>query len=463
MIAMINGPGLRILYRKYRSDWNQVRNANVFGTSTPSWQHCSMIAAGKDRYPKYVDGNDDVEPFKGTESEPYNDLHIALEGAKRGDIIYVKGINANGPYTVPQGVTLEAWGDASALIQAPDDQPVLNIKGDNTIRNLIISQGSVGINLLTNDAIAGLEGNGASAFLSAEGNIIRNVLTGIQIYSSTSADLGGGNRRVLFAEIHRNWIYNMPAAGIGFYHVGPSSGSFNIASSIKDNVIKDAFTGITLSSKGSAPNTGGYVKCNMTGYISNNLIINGQNGISLRAENAGYVSPHIIFNTLDNQFNYGVLCTHESGSHGDGRVDAQLSHNIISNSQQCGFKEFDDRCTPSDFDYNLFYGNTNHYYDFESDRNLNTASGINALAAQYTNNKVGDPKYVQGGFRWRPGNIDFGEAGHYFLKQDVSPFSAALNAGLPEIDLESFQGFTTNITYEEDTGISDIGFHYSEY
>lgn len=463
MIAFINGPGLRIMYRKYRSDWAQVRTANVFGTGTISWQHCSLISAGKDRYPIYVDGSDMVEPYKGTEADPYKDLHVALDEAKRGDIIFIKGTNANGPYTVPQGVTLQAWGDANALIQGPDDQPVLNVKGDNTIKNLIISQGSVGINLLTNDAIAGLQGDGSSAYLTVEGNIIRNVLTGIQIYATSASALGVDNRRVLFAEIHRNWIYDMPAAGIGFYHLGPSSGSFNIASDIKDNVIENAFSGITLSSEGSAPNAGGYVKCNMTGYISNNLIIGGQNGISLRAENAGYVSPHIMFNTLDNQFNYAVLCTQQGGSHGDGRVDADLLNNIISNSQICGFKEFDERCSPSSFRHNLFFGNVNHYYDFETDRNINSASEINALSEQYFNNKLGNPIYTRGEFRWRPSLFDYGEVSEYFLKQDVAPFSAALNAGMPSVTLESFLGFTTNVTYEEDTGIPDIGFHYSEY
>ena len=170
--------------------------------------------------------------------------------------------------------------------------------------------------------------------------------------------------------------------------------------------------------EGGGPNTGGFARAQYSGFVHNNLIFGGREGIFLEATNAGTILTHFTSNTIARASEDGIIAGAESGPNGLSRVSARLFCNILAENGRFGYVEFTERTAPLIFERNIFSSNRDGHYIDSAERISTTTAQLNSATQNATNNLVADPLFVADGFRWTPNNIDFGEVGDFFLRQD---------------------------------------------
>ncbi len=464
MFVGVNGSGSASFFRKWKGQWEPVRGANVFGTQTPDWFRFSVIAAGRPRPDIHVDGNV-ATSGNGSIANPYKTIFEATTRAKRGDRILVAATSDyNENVTLPQGVTLEGQNGTPNII-VTGFGPAVTAEGDNYIKNvdiLNLADFSAGVLVDLDTALDGLEGNGSAAYLDVEDSEIATRNWGVVIESGTGLSFGQNNLRVFRPRIRHN-IIRGHATGIKVEVNGPSEGSLQVPLEAYDNLLDGNSNGIWLKIIGGGPNVGGFAQASLTGRIRNNLIIDGDNGILLDAENGGTILTPLFFNTIARNNQHNIICSADPGPNGQSRVSTRLSCNIITDAGQFGFIEFTDRCNPSIVTNNVFFGNTWGHYDNFPAIPLTTAAQINATTGG-SGNIVADPLFEQGGFRWR-NSINFGAPGDFFLTQigggTVSPAVDLCSGPFTVIDNE-LDGLSTRTDYSRDTDPPDAGFHYAQ-
>lgn len=461
MFVGVNGTSSASFYRKWKGEWEPVHGANVYGTSRPNWYPFSVIAAGKLRPDIYVDGSV-ATSGDGSQSSPYQTIQEATNDAKRGDRILLA---ATGFYrenvTLPSGVTLEGW-NGEPLISVFGFDPVIVAQGDNYIKRIHLENldASTGILADLATALDGLEGDGSEAYLDVEDSTIATQNFGVFVTADPGLAFGGDNRRNFRPRIRHNRI-NGHATGIRIEVNGPSTGMLQIPIEAYDNLLSGNFTGIRLKMIGGAPNTGGFARATVTGRIRNNLIIDGANGVSFEAENAGTISTPLYFNTIANNSIHNVICTADPGSNGQSRVSTRLGCNILANAGNFGFIEFTDRCNPAQFQNNVFFGNTDHYDNFPATP-INSQAALNSPTTGGTGNLIADPLFEEGGYPLENG-FDFGRPGDFFLTQSGSTMSPAVDLCPSPFTLEEngLDGLTTRTDYNSDVAPPDAGYHYT--
>jgi len=461
MFIGVNGGSSASFYRKWKGEWESVRGANVYGTRRPNWYRFSIIAAGQPRPDIHVNGNV-AASGNGSQANPYKTIEEATNNAKRGDrILVAANISYEENVTLPQGVTLEGLNGAPSIIVTGFD-PAITAEGDNYIKGVNILNfvdASAGVYVDLDIALDGLEGSGSAAYLDVEDSQITTQNFGVVVESDTGLSFGQDNLRVFRPRIKHNVIRGH-AMGIKVEANGPSTGSLQIPIEVYNNLFEENFTGIRLLMIGGAPNTGGFTRASITGRIRNNLIIDGANGITLDARNAGSILTPLFFNTIARNYQHNVLCAADPGPNGQSRVRTGLGCNIITDAGQFGFIEFTDRCNPSPVLNNVFFGNGGHYDDHPA-ITLNTAAQINSSTGG-SGNRVADPLFEQGGFRWR-NSIDFGDPGDFFLTESAGgPVSPAVDVctGPFTVEENELGGLSTRTDYIPDTDPPNAGFHY---
>lgn len=462
MFVGVNDTGSASFYRKWKGEWETVRGANVFGTQRPNWYRFSIIAAGRPRPDIHVNGTV-ATTGDGSQGSPYKTIAEATDDSKRGDRILLRGpAEYQENVTLPQGVTLEG-NNWPPIITVTGYSPAITAEGDNYIKGLTIrnySGASAGVLVNLNTAMNGLEGSGSASYLDVEDTEIATRNFGVVVESGTGLSFGGDNHRVFRPRIKHNVIRGH-AMGIKVETNGPSTGFLQIPILAYDNLFDGNSTGIRMKMIGGGPNTGGYQHATITGRIRNNLIINGMNGISLDAENAGSIGTRFFFNTIDGNSMHNIILSADPGPNGQSHVNARFSCNIITNAGDFGVIEVTSNTNPLGFNKNIFFGNRDHYDKHPPATPLNTAAQINAGTGG-SGNLVTNPLYEQGGFRWRNG-IDFGDPGDYFLQQTVGgSISPAVNLCSGPFTLEGneLDGLSTRTNYAAEVEPPDAGFHY---
>lgn len=462
MFVGVNGTSSASFYRKWKGEFESVRGANVYGTRRPNWYRFSIIAAGRPRPDIYVN-HSVATSGDGSQSNPYKTIREATDNAKRGDRILVAApAEYQENVTLPVGVTLEGWNGFPQITVTGFD-PAITAEGDNYIKGVTIrnyTNASAGVLVDLETALDGLEGSGSAAYLDVEDSDISTQNFGVVVESGTGLSFGQDNERVFRPRIKHNVIRGH-AMGIKVEVNGPSTGSLQIPIEAYNNLLYGNFTGIHLKMIGGGPNIGGFAHATITGRIRNNLIIDGNNGVSFQAENAGTILTPLFFNTIARNYYHNVICSADPGPHGQSRVRTRLACNLLTGAGQFGFIEFTDRCNPSVFDNNIFFGNGSNYDDYPA-MPRNTAAQINSTTGG-SGNLVADPLYERGGFRWR-NSIDYGEPGHFFLEQTGGTVSPAVNLYSGPFTLEDngLNGLSTRTDYTPDAEPPDAGFHYSQ-
>ena len=266
-----------------------------------------------------------------------------------------------------------------------------------------------------------------------------------------------------------NWFRSLAGSGIFSDLNGPITGELQISLDVRDNVFQDTFTGVTLHATGNGPNPEGWTRASYAGYIFNNLIFDGTNGIALEAENLGSVSPFITYNTIANMSAHGITASAEPGPDGNARVRPKVIGNIFSGNGGVGYQEFTTRTSPSELSNNLFHANAAHYLDNDTDDVINTQSGLNTpiVDGQVVfhsggDNLVANPLFEAGSFHWEPGVISYEGAHEFFLIQNDGIVSPAVDAGNLTVGEVGLEERSTRVDLAPDQSTADIGFHYKE-
>lgn len=462
MFVGVNGTSSASFYRKWKGEWEPVRSANVWGTARPHWYPFSIIAAGRPRPAIYVDAGVSVSG-NGTEASPYRTIQEAADSANRGDRIRV--LANNGFYrenvTLPQGVMLEGW-EGEALLSVTGFTPAIVAEGDNYIRAIRIENldASAAIHVDLATALAGLEGDGSAAYLDVDDTWLSAGNFGVEVVADPGLAFGGDNERVFRPRVRHNRIVGH-AIGVSVEIVGPSTGTLQIPIEAYDNLFDGNFTGIRLKIAGGAPNTGGFARATITGRIRNNLIIEGGNGVSFEAEDAGTILTPLYFNTLARNVQHNVVCSADPGPNGPSRVRSRLSCNIVADAGNFGYLEFTDGCDLAQFQNNLLFGNQVNYGDSEDLTPFNSEADMNSAITGGAGNRVADPLFVNGWYHWR-NSMDSGPPGEFFLTQDAVATSPAVNLCLgTTVQDNGLTGFSTRTDYTADTDPPDTGYHYT--
>lgn len=430
----------------------------------------ALGAIGCDDY--YVDQSNTSGPWTGTEDAPFRTIQEGLNAAGRGDRVLVNGGYYDENVTMRRGAKLLPWEarlSPSVTIVGAAGAPVIRATGDNVITGLVIQGGSAGIGMDLGIALAGLSGERAEVSLTVRDCEIAGTHGGIVITCPGNLSFGSNNRRVVRPTIEHNWILKLSGSAVFSELIGPDSGSLQISLDIRDNVFQQTFTGVTLHAQGRGPNPGGYVRASYSGYITNNLMFGGTNGISLNSKNLADVGPIITRNTIVDNDDHGVVASADKGPDGQAYVSHRLIGNIIARNGGHGFMEFTGKTSPLQFADNLFFNNEDaHYFDYDTDRDISDQTGLNTPRVDNktvfwsgSGNLVADPLFESGGFPWKVGTTVFSGANHYFLQQDGTT-SPAVDAGTATVEHAGLQNRTTRTDLEPDVGIADIGFHYKK-
>lgn len=203
---------------------------------------------------------------------------------------------------------------------------------------------------------------------------------------------------------------------------GPATGEIQVSVDVRDNALESNFTGLSFRMNGNGPNTGGLIRASYAGRVLNNLIVDGNAGIRLDAEDGGRVGMTIAFNTIARHSQDAIVGTASDGPNGAGRVNPDVVCNILASAGQSGYNEFEPNTSVRTLNNNLFFDNANgHYYDQETDTQINSVNGLNstqtAPIAGGMGNLIDDPLFTRGvtdGFPWF-NIIDYGVYTHQWV------------------------------------------------
>lgn len=413
----------------------------------------------------YVDQRNTAGPWDGTADHPYKTIQEGLNAAEPTDTVKVYGGRLYSENVfMKRGVVLEAWeGTGEPLIVGAVDSPTIWAMGDNTISGFIIEGGTAGIRLDLGTALSNIE----ETTNVVRDCRIRGTHRGIEVKTLPNLVFDSSTRKIAYVSIIHNWLRGLDGDGINFELLGPSTGQLQISLDIRDNVLQEMFTGISLKVRGEGPNPDGIVRASYAGYISNNLIFEGVHGIHLQSENLGSADPFIFNNTIAKNVHHGISAHAEPGPDGDASTHPHVSRNIIVYNGGYGYQEFDSKTSARVLSHNLFYmNNRGHYNDYDTDTVINSQSGLNTPIVNNkvvfyggSGNLVADPLFVEGEFRWKD-ITSFGGAHAFFLNQNAVITSPAVDAGDISVQDAGLETRTTSTDFTFDTGVVDIGFHY---
>jgi hypothetical protein len=437
-----------------------MRKLNLLITFTLSVTLLLIFCGCNEKY--YVDKQNITGPWQGTESAPFKTIQAGLDAAGRTDWVLVKPGLYSENLRMNMGTKLGIWPGSTTppVIDGNTTAPVIRANRNNIINGFIIQGGSQAILLELGNELKTSE---REIYINVSNCEIRNTSWGIAVKLAENIDLGSDTDRVIQLIAHHNWFNNLDGGGIISFLNGPSTGRLQISLDVRDNVFQSNFTGITLNAKGSGPNPGGYGRAYYSGYIWNNLIFGGANGILLESENNADIIPMIGYNTIADMDFSGIISSADTGPDGQAHNNPVISSNIFANNQNFGFNEWTDHASPRDLHNNLFYNNTRgHYFDFEANRSLNSQSDLNSIPTNAGNNLVANPLFEDGGFPWRDNQTIYSGAHRYFLQQNGGNISPAVDAGSMTVEQSQLTGRSTKTNLVPDEGIADIGFHYKQ-
>ncbi len=418
---------------------------------------------------KYVDAANTAGPWDGSQQNPYMTIQDGLN-AGCSNAVRVRSGFYNENLTMNRGRRLRPWQPGTpVLVQGNGNSPVITARGNNPIDDLILSDGPTGVRLSVAAALDSTE----ETTLRVRGTEFRGMSQGIGVTTPTNADYGAGVRKVVRLIAQHNWFKPMNGSGVFVDLTGPSTGELQVSLDVRGNVFQENHTGVTLRAIGQGPNPGGFVRARYAGFITNNLIFGGNQGISLHAENLGHVGPFITYNTIAEHANHGIVGSTDSGADGDGTVRPSVIGNIFAgngfgNNQAAAYMEFDSRTSAGELSHNLFHDNENHYFDFETNSFVNDVAGLNMPIVNNQvvffgggNNIAADPLFDIGGFPFQ-GSIDFSGAHRFFLMQIVGSASPAVDGGNMSAADAGLATSSTRTDFTPDQGTADLGFHYRE-
>ena len=417
----------------------------------------------------YVDHANTSGPWNGTTQNPYETIQDGLDAAREGhgDRVWVKEGQYRENIILKRNTQLNRYQRETVTVIGDTRSPTIISRGGNTITGLIIEEGGTsGIEV----NLGAILNNQNEIYISVLDCNIRNTNRGIEVITPNNLDFGDGIRKSVYLNIIHNYIHGISGDGIKVNLNGPRTGELQISLDIKDNVLQSTFTGIFLRAKGQGPNPNGFVRALYAGYIRNNLIFDSNNGIDLYSENLGNAAPFILNNTIANNSFNGINVEAKEGPDGRGSSNPSVERNIISGNDRCGYQEFSRYTSARRLNYNIFFQNggngVSHYYDSDTEQIITTETGLNTpiidgkvVFFSGTGNLINNPMFTKGGFPF--GNIiNYGKAAEFFLVQEETSKSPAVDgANITAIDA-NLDNRTTHIDYIFDTDIVDIGFHY---
>jgi len=422
----------------------------------------------------HVDNNNTAGPWSGTEKHPYKTIKdgVNVTKADSGDIVEVHDGVYSENVVMKSGTTLrQATGTTKAtVIVGSPGSPTILAKDRSAIAGLIVDGGSVGVLIELGATISSQKDRWTSvANCRVEGK------DGIWIKTPTNLSFGKGIRSKPKINISDNWF--LPGiggggggTGIRLDLTGPKSGELSIYLNITGNVIQQKFTGVSLIAKGQGPNPGGFVRAQLTGTIVNNLVFFGQTGIRLSSKNLGSADPIILNNTIADNSSHGIIVLAAAGPDGDASTHPDIVNNIFSGNSGYGYIEFDKKTSATALNHNIFYQNSlGHYFDQETGKGINSQADLNTPIVNNkvvfyggSGNLVVNPQFVKGNFSWNGVNWGGEKAGEFYLNQSGSKKSPAIDAGLGSAKDAGLHLQSTSPAFSIDTGIVDIGFHYTK-
>ncbi len=419
----------------------------------------------------YVDKDNLAGPWDGTKTHPYKTIQDGLNvtTADSGDIVEV----FDGVYLenvkVKAGTILRKARDETKTVAiiGKKNLPTISASDRSGIANFEVDGGNTGIFV----EIKATPSNKKKPWTSIANCRILSK-NAIWLKTPDSLDFGAGNRRTPKVYISNNWIQQggyTAGTGIRFDLTGPKTGELSVYLDIVDNVIEHKFSGISLSAEGQGPNLGGFVRTQFTGIIENNLIIDGNTGIRLESRNLGSADLTVFNNTIANNKSHAIIASAVVGKDGGASTHPTVVNNIVSSNSGFGYLEFGEKTSAGTLSHNLFYQNAQgHYFDEQTGSSINSQKGLNTpivgnkvIFYDGSGNLVVNPQFVKGKFFWNGTFWIPGKEASYFLQQSGSSKSPAVNGGLGSAKDAGLELKSTATSFNFDTGVVDIGFHYT--
>lgn len=420
----------------------------------------------------YVDEGNTTGPWDGSQAKPYATIQQGLNAAVAGkyDGVKIYGGVYNENVVVEDGLELQrVAGTTTVLLQGKTSSPTITAKGNNYIGGLMVNGGTVGIHIGFAKALTVSN----TPLTIVTGNIIESG-SAIHVQTGSSLAFGHGVRKTPMVAIKGNWIREgsaLDGVGIRVDLVGPKTGEMALRLDINDNIIWKKSTGIALSAKGQGANPGGFVRANITGEVANNLLYGcSLSCVRMDSENQGDASILIFGNSIIYGKKHAIIATATSGPNGDASTHPNITNNILAYNGGAGYYEFDKKTSASDLNNNLFHKNGGgHYHDLDTGKTLSTVSELNTAIVQkkvvfYSGggNLLGDPQFESGLLYWDGQALSGKKAGGFFLTQQGSKKSPGIDAGLGSALDGGVSKKTTSTAYSNDSGKSDLGYHYTK-
>jgi len=406
----------------------------------------------------HVDRNNSG-PADGSAQRPFPTIQQGLNAVNFGEAVEVR------PGTYTESVVMKRntnlRGTPGAALIGTGNQPTITAPGNNSIRDLTILGGGSGV-LLQWDGIGRPE---VETQFTIERVEVRDANRGVELTTPDQYGFDQPEPVPLVLNVTGNFFRGLVNSGVTVTHRGPSTGTVILRLSIANNVVEQTFSAIQLSADERHSSEGNLPSAQILGEIRNNLLVLNRNGIQMDAASRSAVSPLIVGNTIARNTLHGITASVEGGSFGPGLgvVGVNLERNIIAANTGFGYQEFTERTSAILHD-NLFFQNSDgNYADAESGDAINGQGAINDLDNS-DDNRVADPLFVRGSapILGNLNNVVPGP-GEFFLQQDATAVSPAVNGGPITVEDARLAGKTTNVTLAPDSGLVDLGFHFTPF
>ena len=420
----------------------------------------------------YVDVANKTGPWDGSKTNPYRKIQDGLNKAKSVDFdgVIVSGGIYNENVVVEDGLSLmPAKGSTTVLVQGSTLAPTITTKGRNYVGGLQIDGGSSGISIEVGKILSLFD----NPLTLVTDNLIESK-NGIEVVTPGNLSFSAGVRKKPKVAITGNWIrkgMSPGGTGIKISLTGPKTGQLALDLDISDNIVWDKAQCIALSATGQGPNPGGFVRANIIGEVANNLLYGcSLSGLRMDSDNLGNAAVLVINNTLVNGGGHAIVATTSAGPDGDASTHPNITNNVLAHNKGIGYLENSKKTSASDLQNNIFYNNSQgHYEDFETSKTINAQADLNTPIVQNkvvfysgSGNLVANPQFQKGTLQWNGKSFPGDKAGEFFLVQKGSNKSPGVDTGFGSALNARVSKKTTSVTYDFDTGTSDIGFHYTK-
>ncbi len=247
-------------------------------------------------YDIYVDESYDGDDSDGSSDKPYKKIEKAIEESEsEGKSIYVKNGTYEEAITLSSGITLTGEDKTKTIIKGSSVHATITAKGNNSLTNLTISGGNIGI------------------LFEAVGNLENCVISGV---SKNAISLAENSGKVIIK------TSNITGNGKGVY--AQKGSSFSISGNTFANNKEE---GIDIRERVNGSITGNVISNNGEGGIEivvgssdvsikdNTIKKNGASGIAAQfysqASKKGEIN--ISKNTVSSNKAYGIVCKSPSG------------------------------------------------------------------------------------------------------------------------------------------------------